>query len=227
MAVPHVPEEQLLRELDQWEAQCATSPTIWDAARQPNANVFAGFVLRGFRAATKDVVGQRDRVIQLRNLANLAMPEAGAAEQFLRSEHPSLGTSPLASAVASWPGLDEALRLLAPHLSEPAAELFQLICRSWALTDDDQASLLSTSAEVMRNVSDQKVSPEAVRRVLLLVTVYWLVPADCSSFEAVRNWLRDPLGGEVIPQRSPLDIMIADGEDGILAVRRHLLAAGE
>lgn len=81
----NVPEEQLFRELEKWEAQLTSPPTIWDEVKQPNINVLGGFILHNFRIAAKDVVRSRESVKLLRDLAILAIGETGEAERFLRA----------------------------------------------------------------------------------------------------------------------------------------------
>jgi hypothetical protein len=96
-----VPEEQLMRELQKWEAGLSSPPTLFDVVRTRRSDLLGAYVLRGFRAAAVGAVDSRRRVSLLRGLAGAVFQDPERVEAFLRASHPALGRTPLQAAVAS------------------------------------------------------------------------------------------------------------------------------
>lgn len=56
---PHIPEDQLLRKLETWEASLPSPPSMQDVLGSGDAQLIGAYVLRGFRAAAAEAVRQR------------------------------------------------------------------------------------------------------------------------------------------------------------------------
>lgn len=71
-------DEDLLAKLEEWEAGLPSPPTLLDALRSGDIELFAAFVLRGFRQAAKEAVGDRLELKELK-LTGVKQGRPGAA----------------------------------------------------------------------------------------------------------------------------------------------------
>jgi hypothetical protein len=221
----HVPEEQLMRELQEWEDKQESPPTLFDVVKTRNANLAGAYVLRGLRAAGKEAVRGRHRVFHLRNLAYAAFGDPQTAEDFLREFNPTIGRTPLQAAVASPDGMIDAIKALPDYVRAIGTHCLGVIANLWTLTESEQAQLFSCSE---MDLATWKRLPwhlpdEAFEKIALLLAITKalrvLLPSD-----AARTWVRRSNNAPILEGLTALELMIRDGEGGIRLVRDYLEA---
>lgn len=227
MPVPHIPESELLRDLEIWEAAQPHPPTIWDAIRSGSRNVTAAFVLRTFRIAAKQAVQSSDRVMALRNYALLAFDgEVAAAERFLRAPLLIHGRSPLEAAIESTSGMDEAHRALVPHLIKVAMRIFDMVAKAWELSTEENAKLLGRR-EV--KIEEWRVSPdsmpwEVIERIMLLTSAHRALAIYLDGHDGASAWLRTATASPPFRAETALRYLMDAGMPGIRILRDYLEA---
>jgi hypothetical protein len=220
------PGEQLLCELQEWEAAQSSPPTLFDVVRTGNANLTAAFLARGFQAAARKAVRGSERVFELRNLAHAAIVDPDAAEVFLRSYHLELRRTPLEAAVESSDGFVDGIKALPPHVRSVALRLCDLIAGKWKLTGDERWALFDCTPDEFGSwTAEPSATPdELVERVSLLLAINkalaTLLPSDSHAF----SWVKKPNSAPIFGGLTALDIMIRDGVSGIRLVRDYLEA---
>lgn len=70
--------EELLAKLERWEAGLPTPPTLFDALKSGDIEIFAAFVLREFRQAAKEAVADRIEFEEMK-LVGVKLGRPGAA----------------------------------------------------------------------------------------------------------------------------------------------------
>lgn len=224
-SVPAVPEEQLLRELREWEAGQVKPATLFDVVRSNNINLTAAFILRGFRSAAKEALREKDRVLKLRNLAYAAFGDPQTALDFLEAYHPELGRTPLQAAASSPDGMVDAIKVLPDYVRAIGTHCLSVITRLWDLTESEQAQLLRCSETDLTTWKrlPWRLPDEAFEKIALLLAITKalrvLLPSD-----AARTWIRRPNNAPIFQAQTALELMIRDGESGIRLVRDYLEA---
>ena len=70
--------EDLLAKLEEWEASRPSPPTLFDALKSDDIELFAAFLLRGYRQAAKEAVADRLKIEELK-LVGVDHDRPGAA----------------------------------------------------------------------------------------------------------------------------------------------------
>ena len=123
--------------------------------------------------------------------------------------------------------IDRADRL---RLSGPGLKSFLAICDLYGVTDPDRPTLLGAPSEatyrdwVGRARADEPLPlpTDALSRISGLLGIHRALHDLFPVREEARTWLHGRHRGERFGGRSPLELMVSDGVDGVFEVRRYL-----
>ena len=220
-------ERELLDRLERWLATRPHPPTIFDVVETGNIELFAAFVLKGFRQAAAQAVEENERVVRVRAaLLEYYGGDAERMEAFLRGSHPLLGgQTPLQKSLRSDEDAAEVITLARIDVVGAVLRVLGGLAKAWSLTDLEQARLLGVeTAQLNAWQMDEpnELPSDVLERMSLLLGIFKAINTLLPVPERADAWLRTPNAAPLFAGQAAIEVMMR-GAKGLRQVRDFLV----
>lgn len=219
-------ERELLDQLERWLATRPHPPTILDVVATGNIELFAAFVLKGFRQAAAQAVEENERVAWVRSaLLEYYDGDAERMEAFLRGPHPLLiGLTPLQKSLRSDEDAREVVAMAHADIVGTVLRVSRDLAKAWRLTDCEQARLLGVETAELKAwemAQPDKLPSDVLERMSLLLGIFRAINTLLPIPERADAWIRKPNAAALFEGRAAIELMM-EGLDGMRQLQSYL-----